>query len=109
MPLKSKLLDFANGVLPATDQGVDETADQVVIDARAEVPIDTGALQTSIEKFGAGGTGERTVEAGQGLDYAVIVEYTVKPYMTPAAERHRGDLTKNVAAELKGLEGKCRV
>lgn len=109
MPLKSKLLDFAIGAPVAIDQGVDETADQVVVDAQADVPVDTGALQTSIEKFGAAGTGERTIEAGQGLDYAGIVEYTVKPYMTPAAERNRPNLTRNIAARLKDLEGKCRI
>lgn len=109
MPLNSKLSVFAAGILPAIDQGADETADQVVVDAQAEVLVDTGALQTSIEKFGADGSGERTVEAGQGLDYAGIVEYTLKPFMTPAAERNRPNLARNIAARLKDLEGKCRV
>jgi HK97 gp10 family phage protein len=114
MPLKSNLMQFATEAPQVIDAGVEETAKQVEATARGLVPIDTGALRTSIETFGARGIGERTVEAGQSLDYAAHVEYgTVKapaqPFLTPAAEQHRADLPKNVAAHLKALEGKCRV
>jgi hypothetical protein len=113
MPLKSKIATFRAGLPQAIDQGVDDTADAVVTSAQAYVPELTGALKTSIEKFGAGGTGERTVEAGQSLGYAEFVEYGGKgkaqPFMTPAAEDNRPLLPKNVGARIKALEGKSRV
>lgn len=114
MALTSNLLKFAAGVSGAIDRGVNETADQVVTTAQQRVPVDTGALRTSIEKFGAAGTGERTVEAGQSLDYAPHVEYgtdrqAAQPFMTPAAEQHRADLARNIAAQLKDLDGRCRI
>jgi hypothetical protein len=99
------LQTFRAGLPKAVDDGVDETADEVVEEARAIVHEDTGALRTSIEKFGASGTGERTAEAGQGLDYAIHEEYSNNhPYMTPAAEHHRASLPANVAKNLKALE-----
>lgn len=88
----SNLLDTSGldailaGLSKANDDAADETADEVVSGAQALVPVQTGALKTSIEKFGAEGSGKRTAEAGQGLDYAGDVEYENTPYMTPAAE-----------------------
>jgi HK97 gp10 family phage protein len=114
MALTSNLLAFAAGIPQAIDVGVEETAQQVHDTARALVPVDTGALRTSIEVFGAGGSGERTVQAGQSLDYAAHVEYgtaqaPAQPFMTPAAEQHRADLPANVARRLKELEGRSRI
>jgi hypothetical protein len=114
MPWKSALPTFIAGLPQAIDAGVGETAQQVHDTARSLVPVDTGALQTSIEVFGAGGSGERVVSAGQSLDYAVIVEYgsarqAAQPYMTPAAVQHAADLPHNVARHLKDLEKRSKV
>lgn len=108
------LQTFRAGLSQAIDEGVNDTAVQIHDTARSLVPVDTGALRTSIEVFGAGGSGERTVEAGQSLDYAPFVEYgtarqAAQPFMTPAAERHRADLPKNIATRLKALEGRSGV
>lgn len=112
--LKSNLMQFAAGLPAAIDAGVQETAEQVEETARSLVPVDTGALRTSIETFGAGGSGERTVEAGQGLGYAAFVEYgtdkaPAQPFLTPAAEQNRPNLTKNVARHIEALARKSRV
>ena len=114
MPWKSALPTFIAGLPQAIDTGVEETAQQVHDTARSLVPVDTGALQTSIEVFGAGGSGERVVSAGQSLDYAVVVEYgsahqAAQPYMTPAAELHRADLATNTAKHIKALERQSKV
>lgn len=103
MPLSSRLSQLAARIDGALDRAVQATADQIAIDARGFVPVDTGALRTSIEVFGAAGTHERTVEAGQSLDYAVYVEEGTRvqrpqPYMTPAAQQ--ADLEAAVRREL---------
>jgi hypothetical protein len=113
MPLKSKIATFRAGLPKAIDDGVNDTAEQVADAARGLVAVDTGALRASIEVFGAGGSGERTVEAGQSLDYAPFVEYggkaAAQPFMTPAAEQGRPLLPKNVGKHIKALEGKSKV
>jgi hypothetical protein len=113
MPLKSKIATFRAGLGRAIDAGVASTAEEVANVARSLVPVDTGALQASIEVFGAGGSGERTVEAGQSLDYAPFVEYggksAAQPFMTPAAEAGRVSLPKHVGKHIKALEGKSGV
>ena len=113
MPLKSKIATFRAGLNQAIDAGVNDTAEQVADAARGLVAVDTGALRASIEVFGAGGSGERTVSAGQSLAYAPFVEYGGKgkaqPFMTPAAERTRPALAKNVGKHIKVLEGKSKV
>lgn len=108
------LQTFAADIGKAVDAGVQQTAEAIAQEAQRLVPVDTGALRTSIEVFGAGGSGARTVEAGQGLDYAAFVEYgtakaPAQPFMTPAAARHRADLPKNIAAQLKALEKRSRI
>lgn len=90
MPLKSRIPAIVAALPRAADATVERTARVIETDATSRVPVDTGALRTSIEVFGAAGSGERTVEAGQGLDYAPMVEFgtsrqTAQPFMTPAA------------------------
>lgn len=106
MPLRSRLSTIARGLDGALDRAVARTADAIAADARGLVPVDTGALRTSIEVFGAEGTGARTVEAGQSLDYAVFVEQgtgrqAAQPYMAPAAQQ--ADLAAAVRDEIGRL------
>lgn len=108
MALKSNLGIIAAGMEGAIDRGVETTANQIATLAQSYVPVDTGALRTSIEVFGAGGSMQRTVEAGQSLDYAQFVEYgsanqAAQPFMTPAAEQLRPVLPINIANEIKKL------
>ncbi len=113
MALKSNIATFRAGLPGAIDRGVDETADQVADLERGGVAVDTGALKASIEKFGAGGSGSRTISAGQSLDYAPFVEYggraAAQPFVTPASEQGKTLLPANVGAQIKALEGKSRV
>lgn len=108
----SGIARFRAGINAAIEAAVVEVAKQVEETAKGLVPIDTGALQTSIETFGAAGEAERIVSAGQGLDYAGHVEFgtyktPAQPFMTPAAQR--ADLKGAVTEELRALAGRSRV
>ena len=113
MTLKSNISVFRAGLSQAIDQGVGAAADQVAAQERSTVAVDTGALKASIEVFGAEGSGERTVSAGQSLDYAPFVEYggrgPAHPFVTPAAEQGRQTLPANVGKQVKALESRSRV
>ena len=113
MALKSKIAAFRAGLSQAIDEAVDATADLGVARAQSLVAVDTGALRASIEKFGAGGSGTRTVEAGQSLDYAASQEYggvaPAHPFMTPAAQDMTQALPKSVIAKINALAGKSKV
>ena len=105
---------FRAGLPQVIDAGVQETAEAIERTATGLVPVDTGALRTSIQVNGAEGTGERTVEAGQGLDYAPFVEYgssraPAQPFMTPAAEQNRPALAANIERRLKDLADRSRI
>jgi len=87
-------------------EGLNEAADQIVQDAKAVVPVDTGSLQRSIRKqhhvseghvhsIGVTAGGYVTnFKTGRKVDYAVHVEYgtsrvAAKPFLRPALERNR--------------------
>lgn len=108
----SGLARFRAGIGAALEAAVVEVAKQVEATAQSLVPVDTGALRTSIETFGAAGEAERIVSAGQGLDYAAHIEFgtykmAAQPFMTPAAQR--ADLKGAVTEELRALAGRSRV
>ena len=99
MPLKSRIPKIITNLEQAPDAIADRTADVAVESAMQHVPVDTGALRTSIEKFGASGSNTRTVEAGQSLWYASFVEYgtsrnRAQPFMSPAAETARKEMPR---------------
>ena len=94
MALKSRLTQIATALPHATDKAAQLIAELVEQTAVGGVAVDTGALRTSIEIFGAAGSGERIVSAGQSLDYADFLEYgtskaAAQPFMTPAGETGR--------------------
>lgn len=103
---------FAAGLLSAQDDGAEEIAQALAAKERELVPVDTGALRASIEVFGAGGSGQRTVSAGQSLGYAPDVEYgtantPAQPFVTPAVEQiNAGALMKK---HIQALAVKSRV
>jgi HK97 gp10 family phage protein len=115
MALKSKLLDFANGLPAAIDLGVQETAEQVK-DARDPLtPVDTSALLKSGAVVQVS-QGHWQVREGDGLSdgRAIHTEFgtarqAAQPHMTPAAEQNRANLPKNVAKHLQDLERRSKV
>jgi hypothetical protein len=116
MALKSKLNVFARGLPKALDKAAEQTAKAVKAERDKLVPIDTGDLLDSGEVLPGEDVGAWLVREGAGLSdaRAAFTEYgtarmAAQPHMTPAAERHRGTLADNVAAQLKVLEGKAGV
>ncbi len=72
-------------------RAVRETALAIEEKAKRYAPVDTGALQASIQ---AKVTGPFSAEIAPGTEYAEHVEYgtrhmAAQPYMTPAAEEER--------------------
>jgi HK97 gp10 family phage protein len=71
----------------AAAEAASMTADQIVLKARAIVPVRTGALRASITKMGGGMRWVATATAG----YAIFVEFgtrkmAAQPFLRPAAE-----------------------
>lgn len=115
MALKSNLLVFAAGLNQAIDQGTGETAEQVKATRDPLTPVDTGALLDSGVVVQVA-SGHYQVREGDGLGdaRAIYTEYgtdkaPAQPHMTPAAEQHRANLPRNVAAKLNDLERRSRV
>lgn len=116
MTFKDKgLRTFAAGLPRAIDEGTAETAADVLDERDNLVPIDTGALLDTgtVRKVGEG---HYEVREGDGLGdaRAHYTEYgtaraPAQPHMTPAAERSRAALPRNVAARLKALEKRSGV
>jgi hypothetical protein len=106
---------FAAGIMGAIDAGAHDTADDILDERDNRVPIDTGELLDTgrvvkVEE------GMYQVREGDGLpdSRAHWTEYgtsrmPAQPHMTPAAEMHRPNLAKNIAARLKALEQRSRV
>jgi HK97 gp10 family phage protein len=72
--------------------------------AKVKCPVDTGFLRNSIQTESLGG-GRARVFAG--AEYAIYVEYGVpsrhmgaQPYMRPAADDHRDEVTQAAAFQL---------
>lgn len=106
---------FVAGLPRAIDAGAKETAAAVLDERDNLVPIDTGGLLDSgtVRKVA---DGHYEVREGDGLGdaRAHYTEYgtaraPAQPHMTPAAERNRAALPRNVAARLKALEKRSGV
>jgi HK97 gp10 family phage protein len=87
---------------------VQDLADEIVADAKANAPVDTGALRDSLASEV---TEELEIEVHDGVDYGVYQEYgrggahprPARPFLTPAVERARSRLPTLVGEALKGL------
>ena len=115
MPLKSNLLAIANAIPAAIDQGTGETAGQVKQVRDSLVHIDSGELLASGTVVHVA-VGEWEVREGDGLPDARAAweewgtdKHPPHQHMVPAAEQNRANLAKNVAAQLKALEGRSGV
>lgn len=95
------------GLEGAVEMGVNRGASLIADLARQLVPVDTGALQGSIQVEDGPTPVSRTVVAGDStVDYAAFVEYgtqraPAQPYMTPAAAQI--DVQHEVAVEVNKL------
>lgn len=115
MPFRSRLLDFAAGIAPAIDQGVEETADQVKATRDPLTPVDSGDLLASGAVVQVA-PGHWQFREGDGLPDARAA-YTewgtakapAQPHVVPAAEQNRAGFAANVARHLKDLAGRSKV
>ena len=89
-------------------EAVQQTAEELVADARAREPVKTGRLRDSIGVVEQ--MGQRAV-VGVAADYAPLVEFggvsrTATPFWTPATELARRNLEKNLAAAFRRRLGR---
>lgn len=98
--LTLKMKNNINAIIQAMHQAAKQTnqkiASEVAESAKANAPVDSGALRDSIVAT------ENSVEVG--ADYALFVEIgtehqAAQPFLSPAVQDHAGDY----AAALKGL------
>jgi hypothetical protein len=84
--LRSNLGTIASGIADAIAWGVEQDAGDIADVARQIVPVDTGALKSSIRLDAAEGAPERQVIAGDPpeIDYAPYVEPD-QPFLEPAS------------------------
>ena len=106
--LTSRLPQLRAELMRKVEKAMNDAADDIAIEARRRVPVDTGALKDSIavESYrGARSGSAKRVVAGE--DYAVYVEYGTRfqagqPFLTPAFDAVRPKLLR----KLSRLEGK---
>ena len=97
-----------------------EMADKIADDARRRVPVDTGALRSTIRPWVSKKTLDASVSAGGksgGVDvyYAHFVEHSTKkkparPFLYPAGRAHEQETEERLTAVMyealrKGVEG----
>jgi len=75
------------------DKLLELSADSMLTDAIAEVPVDTGTLQASLRR--EVDNQEKTCYVGSDLEYSVFVEYgtrnmAAQPYLRPAFDNMFG-------------------
>jgi HK97 gp10 family phage protein len=93
--LQRELAALPTKVREVVRDAVTDAAEAVASDARATVPVVTGALRDSITtEVGSDGL---SVQVSTGLDYGQFVEHgtsrmPAQPFMLPAAEAERGRL-----------------
>lgn len=101
--LQAKLDALPEKIRERARQAVAAAADAVQADARAEVPVDTGALKDSITVENSG----LSADVSAGEHYAPFVEFgtstrPAQPFLTPAAEVERGRFPDRIRDATEG-------
>jgi HK97 gp10 family phage protein len=109
MALNSRLDNIARALDEEIDTGIKRAADQIALDAKARVPVNTGALRDAIHVERVD-VGQYAVVAGDGraVFYGHMVEngtihQPARPFLTPAYEAQRPNIDALVKAALKDL------
>lgn len=107
MPLKSRIRQIQRAFPAALDRAVETTARQIKATRDDLVHVDTGALKASgkVERLEPGvwevSEGEGLPDARAAYEEFGTDKHGPHPHFIPAAERHRGDLERNVEKEAK--------
>lgn len=93
--VENRIPELIVSVNAAARAAVKRTADDIANTARQLVPVDTGALQDSIESSSISIGYEAEVTVGE--DYAGFVEFgtrkmAAQPYLGPAIDAHEHEL-----------------
>jgi HK97 gp10 family phage protein len=105
---RSRLPQIAAQLQARIDTAVRAGAEAVSAQAKQRVPVESGALRDAIH-VERGGVGEYTVVAGdREAFYGHLVEFgTVhtppRPFLVPAAEASRDEITAAARTALRGL------
>lgn len=99
----NRLGALASRLRPQVSQIIRKAAFDVEARSKELVPVDTGALQNSIQSEM---TGDLSAVVAVGMEYAPYVEYgtsrsAAQPYLTPAADAVRPGLEAAIQDALK--------
>lgn len=99
----ARLRKMASAVEAEAEIALRQAAERAAAEARACAPVDRGTLRAGIRMDGAGRMEARVVSAAP---HAAMVEYGTsrtppRPYMLPAAEAARQEMTKAAQAGLR--------
>ena len=95
MPYKPR--DFDDIVTGRLIKRLNTISEQTAEHARSTVPVRTGRLQRSIKVIPARMIGDKIeggIEAGEGVNYAGLIEFTRVPFMGGAVPVAESGLTK---------------
>ncbi len=106
--LESRLPEIVAELRPRVSAAVKAGAEAIASEAKARVPVLTGALRDSIEVRRHSATTYRVVGAQSGTFWGSFVEYgteymEAKPYLLPSAEDQEEAIAAGVAAVLETL------
>ncbi|QNR51962.1 hypothetical protein phiRKBJ001_20 [Streptomyces phage phiRKBJ001] len=102
---QNRLERLADRIAGATEEAINDFADDVVIHMKGVVPVDTGKLRDSISKQGSG----LNVTVGpRGVNYAEYVEYgtsrsPAQPYVRPTIEWVKRNGPPRIARRIEGV------
>ena len=99
--------DISAKIQEGIAKGVSSAGDLVTAAAKANCPVRTGHLRTTIEKNASG----NTCEVGTNCEYAGYLEFgtykmAAQPYMVPALLENTGEIAAIVQDEVNKAIGK---
>lgn len=102
---RRRLSELADRIAGATEQAIDEFADEVVDHMQGVVPVDTGKLRRSIKKDKQG---DKVTVGPRGVEYAEYVENgtsrtPAQPYVAPTLQWARQVGPRRIRDKIEGV------
>lgn len=102
---RRRLDRLADRIAGATEEAINEFADDVVVHMKGLVPVDTGRLKESIEKKKEG---DKVTVGPRGVEYAAFVENgtsrsPAQPYVAPTIQWAQQVGPRRIARRIEGV------
>ncbi len=106
--LRRQLAELPERIRKAARAAIADAAAAVQADAQAEVPVESGALRAGIQtRITGDGLSAEVGVFDRDLYYGAFIEFgtssiPARPFMTPAAEAERAELSDRIRRATKG-------